>query len=534
MKRKVLLLLMTAFILLGFGCATSPIQTPDVEHHVVILHTNDHHGHPLAFYDYPADGQGGLPARATLVQQMRDQYPNLLVVDAGDINTGRPESNFFQTEPDIIGYNYIGYDAMAMGNHEFDPSPEVMQKQIAQSDFPWLCANVVDADGNLLANVEPYTIVEFEGFQVALLGLIDEGTAETGNPAHIKGLTFLDPVEVAREYVPMLKKKADIVIALVHMGLYDSADEGSRRLAAQVPGIAHIIDGHSHSFTEEPVYEVNLETGKKIGITQARHWGLYMGKIDLSFLNGEVTGLDFELVPVNVQYRETLEDGSRVFKFAGEELEEDAVLLSQLQPYADEVDAVLSEVIGEATAPFINDDSRAKETAIGNAVADSMLWYIQSMGMKADFAFQNGGGIRTSLADGPIQKQTVYEVLPFDNSVAVVTFTGEQVLALLNKTPSAVGHGAMPQVSQGISFTIDTASGTATDILIGGKPLDLKAKYVVATNSYLASGGDGYAIFTESTDYYDTSLMQRDAFIEYIIAQGGVMTPQVEGRITIK
>ena len=130
-----------------------------------------------------------------------------------------------------------------MGNHEFDNNWDIMQKQIAESEFPWLCANV-KKDGKYIDNVEPYIIKEFAGFKVAIIGLLDSRTVETGNPENIKGLTFLDEVEVAKELVPMLKQKADIVIALVHMGLYDSNRKGSRRLAANVPDLAMIVDGH--------------------------------------------------------------------------------------------------------------------------------------------------------------------------------------------------------------------------------------------------------------------------------------------------
>jgi 5'-nucleotidase/UDP-sugar diphosphatase len=157
MKKALRFFLIAMVTVLVFtSCATSPIVTPDVEHTLVVLHTNDHHGHPVAFYDYPAPGQGGLPAQATFVNEVRAANDHVLVLNAGDFNTGRPESNFFKAEPDILGFNYIGYDALAMGNHEFDPSPEDMQKQIAMSDFPWLCANVVKEDGSYIDNVKPY------------------------------------------------------------------------------------------------------------------------------------------------------------------------------------------------------------------------------------------------------------------------------------------------------------------------------------------------------------------------------------------
>ncbi|MCK5672165.1 MAG: 5'-nucleotidase C-terminal domain-containing protein [Spirochaetales bacterium] len=534
MKNLFKVLMLVSLVAVFLGCATSPISMPDVEHNLVILHTNDYHGHPSAFYDYPAGGQGGLPAQATYVNDVRAANPNVLVLSAGDLNTGRPESNFFKAEPDIIGHNFIGYDALTMGNHEFDPDFDAMQKQIADSNFPWLCANVVNEDGSYIENVLPYIIKDYGDFKVAILGLMDAGTVKTGSPANIERYTFRNEVEVANELVPMLKEQADIVIALVHMGLYPELTEGSKAVAAQVPGLALVIDGHTHTKLEEPVMVKNEVTGKDVAIVQARHWGLYMGNASLSFMNGEVTGLDWKLDPINVQYREKLDDGTRVYHFVGEELKEDAALAALIQPFVDKVDAVLNEVIGTATAPFLNDDTRKVETAIGDMVADSMLWYANSMNLGADFAFQNGGGIRTSIADGEIMKRTIYEVLPFDNTVMTVTMKGSDVIALFDYTPETVTHGAMPQVSEGVSFVIDVAAGTISDVLINGAAIDPGKEYVIATNSYLASGGDGYKMFKNKVAEYDSSLMQRDAFIDYIEFLGGTITPDVKGRYVIK
>ena len=501
---------------------------------LTVLHTNDHHGHPVAFYDYPADGQGGLPAQATLVKEIRKVNDNVLVLGAGDFNTGRPESNFFYAEPDILGFNYIGYDAMTMGNHEFDPSPRIMQLQIAGSDFPWLCANVVKANGGYIDNVKPYTIKDYGDFKVAIFGLMTETTAESGNPENIRGYTFKDEVETAKALVPVLEAQADIVIALVHIGIYDDVNEGSERLAAQVPGIDLIIDGHTHTKVEEAIMITNRVTGKEVPVVQAKHWGLYMGKVDLTFQGDEVTDVDYELIPINVQYREKLDDGSSIYKYVDKEIPKDPVLLAMLQPFVAQVDAVLNEAIGTATETFFNTDSRQAETAIGNLVADSMLWYANEMGLEADFGFQNGGGVRTDIPEGEILKRDIYEVLPFDNSVAVVELEGSVLRRIFAKTPEAVGHGAMPQVSKGVSFVINTKGGTVQDIIINGNPLDDNQRYRVATNSYLAAGGDGYSMFTDAVDYYDTSLMQRDACIDYISEMGGTITPSVEGRITIK
>ncbi len=534
MKKLFRVLIMVGLVAAIIGCASSPIAAPGVEHHLTILSTNDEHGHPVAFFNYPAPGQGGLPAQATYVKLVRAANKNVLVLSAGDFNTGRPESNFFKAEPDIIGMNYIGYDALTMGNHEFDPSPEEMQKQISESDFPWLCANVVKENGDYIDNVKPYIIKDYGTFKVAVFGLMTTETEKTGNPNNIKGYVFKDEVEVAQKLVPELKKKADIVIALVHMGIYDNTDTGSKRLAAEVPGIALVVDGHTHTKVTEPIWVVNKVSGKKVPIVQAKCWGLYVSKTDLTFKDGVVTNVDYKLVPINVKWREKLSDGTKVYHYVGSEIAEDQVLKDKLQPYVDKVKSVLAQKIGTATAPFLNKDTRKKETAIGDMVADSMLWYAKTQNLNPDFAFQNGGGIRTDIGEGDITKGTIYEVLPFDNTIMIVSLKGSDVIDLFNRAATVVGHGAMPQVSEGVSCVFDTAAGKAVDLKINGKPVDPNKVYRIATNSYLAAGGDGYAVFKKKIDLFDTSLMQRDAFIEYITYLGGTITPEVKGRYTVK
>lgn len=534
MKKLTILSVIFSVIFFATGCIGFKAHTRgDTNHTLVVLHTNDHHGHPMSFFNYPCPGQGGLAARATLVNRVRSEFSNVMVLDAGDLNTGRPESNFFKAEPDIRGYNYIQYDALALGNHEFDQDMTGLQTQIAASNFPWLCANAKYKGQQLIENVRPYFIKEYKGFKVAVLGLVSSRTAETGNPGHIKDIVFEDEVMVALALVPELRKKADIVIALVHMGIWDDADRGSKRLAAKVPGLSLIVDGHTHTELTEPVMVKNTITGKEIPIVQAKDWGLYVGKAVLNFQKNEVTDIKWSLLPVNVQ-KKAEKDGEKECVFLDNELEKDQKLLSILKPYEDKVQTLLGEVIGSADHAFVNDDTRNRETALGDIVADSQVWYMKKMGFDIDFAFQNGGGIRASLGAGDIKKKTIYEVLPFDNSITVVTLRGADVIALFNQAPANIGRGSMPQVSKGVSFTINTASGKVENLLIHQQPVYPSRRYKIAVNSYLASGGDGYDIFKKYLDFYDSSMMQRDAFVQYIISKGGNISPQTFGRITIK
>ncbi len=508
------------FLVLAMALAVVGAEKPDkVE--LVILHTNDTHGHPLKFFDTPAPDVGGLPARATLVQQIRDQYQNVLLLDAGDFNTGRPESNFFKAEPDLIGYNYIGYDAVTLGNHEFDNSFETLANQMKIAKFPFLSANVKNAAGKYIA--KPYIIKKYKGFKVAIFGLTTKTSEIVANPENIKNLIFEDEVKVAQALVPMLRKKADIVIALVHMGIDATDETGSKKLAKMVPGIDLIVDGHSHTQIDEPLFINNIP------IVQVKCWGLYLGKGVMSVENKKVTGFKWEPIPVNLKERVKKADGSSELRFSGAEIKEDQALLNLLKPYTEKVDQILSEVIGTAEALFPQGAVRKEETALGNLVADSMLW--QTRDLNTDFAIQNGGGIRADLPAGTITKRTIYEILPFDNSVVVVTIKGSELTPLFDFIATTPGKGAFPQVSEGVSFSINTTTGKCEDILIKGKPIDPERIYRIATNSFMAIGGDGYQAFVKAVDRYDTSMFQRDACIGYLIYLGGKIKPELKNRI---
>jgi 5'-nucleotidase/UDP-sugar diphosphatase len=520
-------------LLFSLACGTtkqSKLYKESFVHKLVIVHTNDTHGHPVKFFKHPVPDVGGLPARSTLIRQIRKENENVLVLDAGDLNTGRAESTFFKAKPDIEGYNYIGYDAMALGNHEFDNSREVLEWQMSLASFPFLSANVKIKDGEYLTR--RYIIKKFHGFKVAIFGLTTRETVLTGNPKYIKDLIFEDEIEVARKLVPELKKKADVVIALVHMGIYQSFREGSRKLASEVDGIDLIVDGHTHTKLDSPIFVKKFGSDHKTLIVQAWKWGLIAGRVDLWIKNKEVIDHQFEAIPINLQKEEKKSDGSKVYTHIGKKIEEDKGLLHILQRYIDKVESHLSEVIGLAEETFYYRDTRKKETALGNIIADSMHWYTRNMGV--DFAIQNGGGIRDDLPEGRITMKSIYEVLPFDNSVVVLTLNGSDVESLFDYIATiSPGEGAFPQVSEGVSFAINHITGKCQNILINGQPIHRFRNYRIATNSYLASGGDGFKMFLNPIFKYDTSKFQKDVLIEYIKYLGGSIKPKIKGRIKL-
>ena len=516
----IMLAVLTAPLLMANGALDVPMTGTS---ELVVLHTNDYHGHPLKFYNYPAPDVGGLPAIATIAEQTRAEYENVLILDAGDLNTGRPESNFYESAPDIIGYNYIGYDAMTLGNHEFDKPLEVLEAQKKLAAFPFLSANVRYDDGSPVA--EPYIVKNVGGIRVGIFGLTTSETPKVTMPTITGSLVFEDEVSAARRMVAELAPQTDIIIALTHMGLYDDNSRGSRRVAAAVNGIDLVIDGHSHSNIEEAVW-VNGTP-----IVQAWNWGLIVGKAVLTVTDGEVADFSWEPIPVNLKDRGKDAEGNTVYTYVDREIPEDPFLLAALQPYADQVEVLLSQEIGTAASLFDNEAVRTRETGLGNLVADAMLWATKSQG--TDFAIQNGGGIRAAIPEGPISKKVIYEVLPFDNSVMTVEMTGREVQAMFDYIAEIPrGNGAFPQVSQGVKFTVDFGTGETRNLRINGRAVDPNRVYKVATNSFMAAGGDGYTMMSSGYSY-DTSAFQRDVVIDFILEMGGDIEPETEGRITV-
>ncbi|EFK09775.1 putative bifunctional UDP-sugar hydrolase/5'-nucleotidase periplasmic, partial [delta proteobacterium NaphS2] len=526
-------LLLNIILIFITGCSVSPQHAAPqnaAPYHLTVLFTNDTHGHPVKFSNHSIPDMGGLPARATLVKKIRKTHENVLLLDAGDINTGHSVSNFFKAKPDILGYNYIGYDAMVLGNHEFDNPMDVLREQMDLADFPFLSANVKDQSGELVT--VPYIIKRFSGFNVGIFGITTTGTRTSADPDHVKDLIFEDEVAVAKKLVSRLRKEVDVIIALTHLGIYAQNSRGSKRLAAEVPGIDLIVDGETHTKITAPLIVIDPESNRQTLIVQAWQWGLVLGKIDLSIQDKRIVDYNMEIIPINLKRSIKTPDGRKKIEFVGEPIMEDPALLALLQPYADKVHRFLSGKIGYAQGPFLNDDGRYRETALGDLVTDAMRWHLRRF--KPDFALTNSGAIRAGISEGPVTRETIYNILPFESSLVFVNLTGSQVQALFDFIGTTQpGEGAFPQVSRGVRFTLNLKKGTCEDILINDAPIDPDKSYGVVTNSYLSKGGDGYDVFPEIMDRFDSSTFQRDALVAYIEHLKGNLVPKVHQRIKI-
>ncbi len=492
-------------------------------HQLTILHTNDHHGHFSKFNPYPVSDVGGLSAQATLVNIVKAEISKtggkVLVLSAGDINTGIPESDMQDAEPDIIAMNMIGYDAMVLGNHEFDKSRNVLMKQKDRAEFPFLSANIF-LRGTRKTLVEPYIIKNLDGLRVAILGLTTEQTPILTRPDNVEDLEFKDPINIAKRLVPILRKKADLVIALTHLGLYEDNDQkGDIALAKAVPELDVIVGGHTHTRLEKPVV-----VGKTI-IVQAGGYSEYVGKLNLKIdtSDGDIAQ-DFELLPVNMK-RRVKNNGKKFYYLVGRGYVEDREVLKAMEPYLTKANSLLSQPIGRTIVALSGGktDSRTRETNLGNLITDAIR-----AKTGADIGFQNGGGIRAGIAPGTISYRDILTVNPFGNTLVLIDMTGSQVKEVLNYSAGKIGSGAFMQVS-GLKFTIK--NGRALNIRVGNVSMIDRKIYTVATNNFVGAGGDGYRMLKPLAKE-DTGFVDADVVKEYIERMKTV-SPRVEGRIRI-
>ncbi|MBN3524628.1 bifunctional metallophosphatase/5'-nucleotidase [Paenibacillus apiarius] len=470
--------------------------------HVTIGHTNDVHGHIL---DDEKAKEMGYAKLATLMKSLREENSNTMLIDAGDMIQGTIYVNLSQGESVAPLVNAIGYDFMVAGNHEFDFGHQQLTKASKLFKFPVLGANVFDEQGKLL--LQPYVIKQIEGKTFAFLGLITEDTPIVTHPDNVKGLTFTNPVEAAKEWVPRLQKQADHVIIVSHSGLAED-----REIAKQVQGVDLIIGGHSHTRIAEP----ELVNGTYI--VQDWEYSKSLGRVDLFYHDGALVHFSGGLL----EYDEKTEPDAGIAKM-GDDLKQ-------------KTDGLLNEKIATAAVKLEGDRTkiRAAETNLGNLITDAMLERTRSMpGFEADVALTNSGGIRTSILAGDITKRNLYDVLPFPNTLAVVEVSGNELKTSLENGVSEIdsGSGRFPQIS-GMTFSFDKKQpkgSRVTDVKVGGEALVADKTYRVATNDFLIAGGDGYAAFKDKKSL-NTGVTLYE-LVEQFIKSKKELTAKVEQRI---
>ncbi|MER5005755.1 bifunctional UDP-sugar hydrolase/5'-nucleotidase UshA [Atlantibacter hermannii] len=519
-------------LLVAAGIASMPAQAyeQDKTYKITILHTNDHHGH---FWrnEY---GEYGLAAQKTLVdsirQQVAEQGGSVLVLSGGDINTGVPESDLQDAEPDFRGMNLIGYDAMAVGNHEFDNPLTVLRQQEQWAKFPFLSANIYQkSTGERL--FKPWALFKRQDLKIAVIGLTTDDTAKIGNPEFFTDIEFRKPAEEAKLVIQELQQteKPDVIIAATHMGHYDNGAHGSNapgdvEMARSLPegSLAMIVGGHSQNpvcMASDNKKQVEYVPGTPcapdrqngIWIVQAHEWGKYVGRADFEFRNGEMKLVNYQLIPVNLKKKVTWDNGKSEHILYTPEIAENPKMLSLLSPFQSKGKAQLEVKIGNVNGHLEGDRSKVRfvQTNLGHLILAA-----QMARTGADFAVMSGGGIRDSIEAGDITYKDVLKVQPFGNTLVYIDMPGKAVVeyltAVAQKTPDS---GAYPQFAN-VSFI--ASGGTLRDLKIKGEPVDPNKTYRMATLSFNATGGDGYPSIADQPGYVNTGFIDAEVLKQYI------------------
>lgn len=515
---------------------------------LMIMHTNDTHS-----------AVEMAPKRATAVKEVRTENPEALLLDAGDANTGTLYYNEFKGQADVAFMNYMQYDAMTFGNHEFDAgsTPEghkALVDFIKAAEFPLVSANIDFTGDNKFTglfsdlisskpeNGKIYSgiIKEVNGEKVGIFGLTTAETADISSPGSI---AFENYIEEAEKAVKAFEGMGvDKVIALSHLGFDDNpAVDNDILLAQNVDGIDVIVGGHSHTKLEEP-YVVNTDSQGQAKdttlIVQAANASSHLGTLDIAF----------DQEGVVVEYKGNL--------LSLGDYAEDQAALDILAPYKEQVTKVgNAEINATATAalvnPRISEDGntvqlsvRKNETALGNLITDGMVTKAQQYtDKKVIMALQNGGGIRAAINEGPITVSEVITVLPFGNTLALMDVTGAE---LKEAFETSVGiypkeNGGFLHVSKGIKVQFDSSkpqgqrivSLTYTNEQGTAVEIDDKTSYTIATNAFTAKGGDGFDVFAKAYEegrVTDLGLSDWENLKEHLESIKTI-NPATEGRI---
>jgi 5'-nucleotidase/UDP-sugar diphosphatase len=510
------------------ACAWGPAQGPaqDKTYRITVLHTNDHHGR----FWHNSDGEYGMAAQKTVVDAVRREVTanggHTLLLSGGDINTGVPESDLQDAVPDFKGMNLLGFDAMAVGNHEFDKPLSVLAMQRKLANFPMLAANIYENGQRMFA---PYTVFNIDGLRIGVMGLTTEDTAKMVLPETVKNIEFRNAAAEAARVLPELRQKADVVIAATHMGHYENGKHGTQspgdvELARAVKGIDLVVGGHTQNpacMKAENVLDRAYVPGapcqpdRQNGtwIVQAHEWGKYVGRADFEYRNGDFKLIQYALIPINLKKPVKAADGKTTLVHYTAPIAHDPDMLALLTPYQDYGQKQLNVGIGSTDARLEGDRTVVRNQPAGMAVLIGMAAMEKT---RADFAVVNAGGVRDSIGAGPITYKDVLKVQPFSNTLCTVELRGREVLDYLHAAAKmSPGSGAFAQFA---GVQLEIAQGQAYNVRIQGAALDLNKTYRMVINNFQASGGDGYPVLNTHPSYTNTGFVDADVLRAYITA----------------
>ncbi len=519
---------------------------------VTMLHTNDTHGR------WSADSYGGgMVYLASLIEEERAHNPNALLLDAGDTFQGNSFAYFFKDAADnpiAGGMNLLGYDAMVVGNHEFNFGSASFATMLGQVDFPLLGTANMDDDGTygfVNDNIDDYITLDVNGKEVLIYGLTNPRVYRYELPTNIEGLEFFPAVDAAVSDVPALiaAEAPDLMVGLTHVGYqpYGGEIDSDELIAQSVAGLDVIIGGHSHTLLDPAVMvsdPVNNPDGTLVA--HARRYAGYLGQVNVGFVGDEIVLREGFLIPTS-------------------EATVDPVLESYLTPYAAQIDAYNATVIGSTEVPIDALAAYTEETNGANLQADAAIFELGSNGVTVDIHLSGAMSNRlvaegaTPAAPVEITKGDMFDLMPYENSLVVLEMNGPQIKEVLersyrnwwwfNQGPPYGGYShyttCMLATDAGnvITYSGDLATepdgNNVASLTLEGAPVDFadaSTFYNVSTVNYVAAGScnfnnDGETIWPLDQIIADTQLYVRDSVINYVAAQVGAIAPAVEGRL---
>ena len=496
---------------------------------ITIVGTTDLHGNldPIDYYTNKPDNRG-LAKVATLIKGVRREQSNVILIDSGDTIQGTPleslhaKKNNQPPDPMMLAMNALNYDAMTVGNHEYNFGLKVLEKARSEAQFPWLSANTYES-GTDKTHYKPYLIKEVAGVKVGILGLTTPGIPNWDNAQNFAGLEFHEPLVEAQKWVPILRQqeKVDVVVIAMHMGLEEDLRTGEANpsqlpheneaiaIAKQVPGVDAIFMGHTHR--EVPSLFIN-----GVLLTQANHWGRHLARADF--------------------YLEKTNNGWTVYAKAArtiptdDKVQPDAEIVKLVEPYDKETQTWLGRVIGESSAELTARDARFRDTAILDVIQK-----VQLEAGNADVSMVASFNADARIAKGPVTVRDIAGLYVYENTLVVIEVTGQQLKDALEHSakyfqPYVAGKSLSELVNDKIpAYNFDIAEGVTYELDIRkpigkriqnlkfrGQPLKPDQKLRLATNNYRVNGGGGFTMYKDAPVVYRSSEEIRELIIDWV------------------
>jgi 5'-nucleotidase len=526
----------------SFGLLTASMLTLSAgaafaDYELNILHINDFHSRIESINKFDStcsaeeEGKkecfGGAARLKTAIDQRRQALSgkNVLLLNAGDNFQGSLFYTTYKGAAEAEFLNLMKFDAMTVGNHEFDDSEDGLATFLDKVQFPVVTANVKAAAASKLGDrIKPSLVLDVGGQKIGIVGAVTNDTPELSSPG--PNVTIADDVQSITAAVQDLKGQGvNKIIALTHVGY-------PRDLAqiAKIPDVDVVVGGHSHSLLSntDPKAEgpyptmVDNPGGYKVPVVQAASYSKYLGDLVVNFDdNGVVKDAKGDPILIDSTFTP------------------DPAVVARVAELAKPIEELRKKVIGSSEGPIEGDRKvcRVKECSMGNLVADAMLDRTKNQGIT--IAFQNGGGLRASIDGGDVTQGEVITVLPFQNTLATFEATGADIVKALENGVSQIDQGAgrFPQVA-GLKFSFDQSKAVGSrvsDVQVkegdNFAPIDPAKTYKVATNNFMRGGGDGYSIFKEGKNAYDYGPDLADVTAEYLAAHSPYK-PYTDGRVT--